>query len=71
MKPEVQEQLRASTRDARREDVDRCLSVIEVGLEEAEKELFGYGTPSNGPAAIALTANVDSLREAKDFLKSL
>ena len=76
---EVQEWLQASAKDARKEDVDQYLSVIELelevakrGLEETEKELVGYDI-SSAPEqkVIAFKAKVDGLKKAERFLKSL
>ena len=70
---EVREWLEASAKDGRREDVDKYLSVIELELEEAEKESVGHGrgiSPTPDQNVIALKAKIDSLKGAKQFLES-
>ena len=69
---EVRERLGASAKKARREDVDKYLTVVESELEEAEKELAGYGILSTPEQElITLKAKIESLEGAKHFLESL
>ena len=67
----VQERLEVSVRGAQRINADNYLAMIQSELDEAERELLGYGTWATAPAAVALKEKIDSHKAAIEFLKSV
>ena len=69
--PAVQGRLEASVRGPQRTNADSYLLMIQSKLDEAEKQLLGYGTWATAPEAVVLKGKIDSLKAAIEFLKSV